>query len=85
MKLSTFKINYFSAKDTFKCTAIFDKIEAALTADGEALVNKVKGVFAFKVKDANGNEGVWIVDAKNGKGSVQFGGNGKKFELSSFG
>jgi sterol carrier protein 2 len=48
-----------------------------LKADGEALVNKVKGVFAFKVKDANGNEGVWIVDAKNGKGSVEFGGKGR--------
>ena len=48
------------------------QIEDALKADGETLVNKVKGVFAFKVKDANGNEGVWIVDAKNGKGSVEF-------------
>jgi sterol carrier protein 2 len=56
-----------------------------LKADGEALVNKVKGVFAFKVKDVNGNEGVWLVDAKNGKGSVQFGGTGENFVGASVG
>jgi hypothetical protein len=54
------------------------KIEEALKADGEALVSKVKGVFAFKVKDANGNDAVWIVDAKNGKGSVEYGGTGER-------
>ncbi len=49
-----------------------------MKADGEALVSKVKGVFAFKVKDANGNDAVWIVDAKNGKGSVEYGGTGER-------
>ena len=48
-----------------------------MKADGETLVNKVKGVFAFKVKSSEGKEGVWIVDAKNGNGSVEFGGKGK--------
>ncbi len=28
-------------------------------------------------QDSNGNEGVWIVDAKNGDGNVEFGGTGK--------
>ena len=75
-----FKSFFCSAKDQFKCGAIFDKIEEALKADGETLVSKVKGIFAFKVKDANGNDAVWIVDAKNGKGSVEFGGSGKKIQ-----
>ena len=42
------KANDESAK--FKSSAIFKKIEETLKADGETLVNKVKGIFAFKVK-----------------------------------
>jgi hypothetical protein len=44
-----------SAKSKFKSSAIFDQIEATLKSDGETLVNKVKGVFAFKVKVSNVN------------------------------
>lgn len=33
----------------------------------------MKGVFCFKVKNNDGTEGVWVVDAKNGNGSVKFG------------
>lgn len=36
-------------------------------------MKKMKGVFCFKVKGAGGNQGVWVVDAKNGSGSVKFG------------
>ena len=42
-----------SAKSKFKSSAIFDQIEATLKSEGETLVNKVKGVFAFKVKVSN--------------------------------
>ena len=43
-----------------------------MAADGENLVKKVNGVFAFKVKadkSKGGVEGKWIVDAKNDKGN----------------
>ena len=33
-------------------------------------------MLCFQVKGAN-TEGIWIVDAKNGNGSVKFGGPGK--------
>ena len=33
---------------------IFDGIEEALKNDGKSLVNKVKGIFAFKVKKPDG-------------------------------
>jgi len=36
---------------------------------------KVKGIFGFKVKDSNGKDHLWIVDAKNGSGKVEL--NGK--------
>ena len=41
--------------------------------DGQAWVKKMKGVFCFKVKGSDGKEGIWVVDAKNGNGSVKFG------------
>ena len=56
---------------------IFDGISAALDADGEDLVKSVKGIFAFKVKRDEGGEATWIVDAKNGKGKVEFNGKAK--------
>lgn len=39
--------------------------------DGEDFVKKIGGVFAFKVKDGpGGKDALWVVDVKNGKGSV---------------
>eukprot|EP00914_Ancora_sagittata_P003751 GHVO01008079.1.p1 GENE.GHVO01008079.1~~GHVO01008079.1.p1 ORF type:complete len:128 (+),score=26.13 GHVO01008079.1:96-479(+) len=60
----------------FKSLAIFDTIQDQLTKDGASYVKKIKGVFCFKVK--KGSEiGVWVVDAKNGNGSVKFDPKGK--------
>lgn len=41
--------------------------------DGASWVKKMRGVFCFRVKSKDGAEGVWVVDAKNGSGSVTFG------------
>ena len=61
----------------FKSQKIFDQISVVLADDGEALVGRVKGIYLFKVKGgANGAEGKWILDAKNGAGSVEFDGKG---------
>ena len=35
------------------------------------MVKKVKGVFLFKITGSGGKENQWIVDLKNGKGSVK--------------
>ena len=36
-------------------------------------MKKVKGIFCFKVKNGpNGEEGCWVVDVKNGNGSVKY-------------
>ena len=56
---------------------IFEGIEEALQKDGVNLVKKVKGIFGFKVKDSNGKDHLWIVDAKNGSGKVELNGSGK--------
>lgn len=55
----------------FKAYPVFKEIENHLLQEGDKLVKKVGGVFAFKVKDGpNGREATWVVDVKNGKGSV---------------
>lgn len=55
----------------FKADAVFQEINKKLQEDGEQFVKKIGGVFAFKVKDGpGGKEATWIVDVKNGRGSV---------------
>ena len=44
-------------------------------------MKKIKGIFCFKVKKGS-DVGVWVVDVKNGKGSVKFDPNGKEYKTS---
>ncbi|RMC08691.1 hypothetical protein DUI87_14939 [Hirundo rustica rustica] len=60
-----------AAVDGFKAHLVFKEIEKKLQEEGEQFVKKIGGIFAFKVKDGpGGKEATWIVDVKNGKGSV---------------
>uniref|UniRef100_A0A3B3BSE0 Sterol carrier protein 2 n=1 Tax=Oryzias melastigma TaxID=30732 RepID=A0A3B3BSE0_ORYME len=64
-----------SSKDSnlegFKSQSVFKEIENQLQQKGEQLVKRVGGVFAFRVKDGpGGKEATWVVDVKNGRGSV---------------
>uniref|UniRef100_A0A8C9FAW6 Sterol carrier protein 2 n=1 Tax=Pavo cristatus TaxID=9049 RepID=A0A8C9FAW6_PAVCR len=60
-----------AAVDGFKSHLVFKEIEKKLQEEGEQFVKKIGGVFAFKIKDGpGGKEATWIVDVKNGKGSV---------------
>ncbi|KAI4828958.1 hypothetical protein KUCAC02_023026 [Chaenocephalus aceratus] len=65
---------YTSASDGlegFKAHMVFQEINKKLQEEGEQFVKKIGGVFAFKVKDGpNGQEAVWYVDVKNGRGCV---------------
>jgi len=61
----------------FKASEMFSEIKSALDKDGANYVKKIKGIFCFKVKGPNSQEGVWIVDAKNGNGAVKFGSQDK--------
>ncbi|XP_041126555.1 sterol carrier protein 2-like isoform X1 [Polyodon spathula] len=63
--------NAAACQSDFKAHMVFKEIEKKLQEDGHQFVKKIGGVFAFKVKDGpGGKEGTWIVDVKNGKGSV---------------
>ncbi|XP_073419847.1 sterol carrier protein 2-like isoform X3 [Dendrobates tinctorius] len=70
---SRIQLNPTSAEDGFKAQYVFKEIEKKLAEEGEQFVKKIGGVFAFKVKDEpNGKEATWVVDVKNGKGSVSY-------------
>lgn len=60
----------------FKANALFQAMEAAMKDDKDNLIDKVRGIYAFKVTNGPGGaEGYWIINAKTGKGSVEY--NGK--------
>ncbi|CAF96357.1 unnamed protein product [Tetraodon nigroviridis] len=57
--------------EAFKAYSVFKEIENHLRQEGEQLVKKIGGVFAFNVKDGPGGETArWVVDVKSGQGSV---------------
>ncbi|CAH1773112.1 unnamed protein product [Owenia fusiformis] len=58
----------------FKSSPVFVELEKELKKNGADIVKKVKAVYVFKVRGGpGGKEGVWVVDAKSGNGSVSFG------------
>jgi len=67
-----------TAPDGFQAKVIFEKIKETLADDGANWVKKMQGVFCFKVTGGpDGKEAKWVVDVKNGKGNVEFNGQGK--------
>lgn len=60
--------------DKFKANVLFKLLEIAMQEDDDNLIEKVRGVYGFKVT-LGSEEGYWIVDAKTEKGKVEF--NGK--------
>ncbi|XP_019645644.1 PREDICTED: non-specific lipid-transfer protein-like [Branchiostoma belcheri] len=67
-----------AAADGFKVSPVFEAMETKLKQEGPALVKKIGGIFLFKVTSGpGGKEGLWLVDAKNGSGSIKFGSAGK--------
>ena len=58
------------AVEGFKSSSVFELIKGALAERGTELTKKVGGIFMFKVAGENGKNAAWIVDAKNGSGSV---------------
>lgn len=55
----------------FKSKAVFDQIRTRLEKEGKSFVEKIKGIYCFKIT-LDGIEGVWIVDLKHGSGNVKY-------------
>lgn len=60
----------------FKVHKVFKILEEAMLDDKDNVIEKVRGIYCFKVTNKSGQEGMWIIDAKNGKGSITFYGTG---------
>lgn len=53
-----------------KCEPIFDLIAEKMKTDGPSMVKKIKGSFLFKITGSDGKVVEWLVDLKNGNGTV---------------
>eukprot|EP00794_Sanderia_malayensis_P007683 gene7683-8520_t len=63
-----------SIETKFKSFGVFQEIKHRVEKEGEALVKQFKAVYCFKLSEGpDGKTGTWFVDVKNGKGSVNFG------------
>ncbi|KOC63157.1 Non-specific lipid-transfer protein [Habropoda laboriosa] len=59
--------------DLFKANALFKLLEIAMKEDEDNLIEKVRGIYGFKVTNGPGGaEGYWVVNAKTGKGKVEY-------------
>jgi len=54
----------------FKAAKTFEQLKSALDP---SLVQKVKGIYQFDIKGAGGKTQSWLVDLKNGTGSIKTG------------
>lgn len=78
------KLNLTSAlkiKETsegFQVTPMMAFLEQAMQEDKEGLIERVRGIYGFRVTDGpKGAMGYWVINAKTGKGSVTYNGTEK--------
>lgn len=73
--------SYVDDPSCFKVGPLFKILEEAMKDDKDNLIENVRGIYCFKVKNAKNQEGMWIINAKTGKGSVTYRGKGNSLRL----
>ncbi|KAL0822042.1 hypothetical protein ABMA28_005414 [Loxostege sticticalis] len=64
--------------EDFKVYKYLKILEEAMETDQDKLIEKVRGIYGFKVRNGpNGSEAYWVINAKEGKGKVTFEGKEK--------
>ncbi|KAG6447494.1 hypothetical protein O3G_MSEX004982 [Manduca sexta] len=67
-----------SSPEEFKVYKYMKILEEAMQTDEDNLIEKVRGIYGFKVRNGpNGAEGYWVINAKEGKGKVTYNGSEK--------
>lgn len=62
----------------FRAHSLFEILKGAMEDDKDNLIDRVRGIYCFKVKSGpGGKEGMWIINAKTGKGKVEYNGKDK--------
>lgn len=71
-------VNVAADPNVFQANVLFKTLAIAMEDDEDNLIEKMRGVYGFKVLNGPGGaEGFWIVDAKTGKGKVEYNGKTK--------
>lgn len=64
--------------DGFLVSPLMKIFEQAMSEDTENLIEKVRGIYGFKVTNGPGGaEGYWVINAKEGKGKITYNGTDK--------
>ncbi|RZC37396.1 Sterol carrier protein X-related thiolase [Asbolus verrucosus] len=71
-KIGVRKVAASTNEDNFIVTPYLRILEKAMSEDKDNLIEKHRGIYGFKVKKSNGEEGYWVINAKVGKGSIEF-------------
>ena len=62
----------------FLVTPLLNILEKAMVEDKDGLIEKVRGIYGFKVTNGpNGQTGYWVINAKTGRGNVTYNGTDK--------
>jgi sterol carrier protein 2 len=70
--------NIKSTPDGFQVTQYINMLEVAMQEDKDGLVEKVRGIYGFRVTGGPDNmDGYWVIDVKTGKGKVTYNGTAK--------
>ncbi|XP_012543175.1 non-specific lipid-transfer protein [Monomorium pharaonis] len=70
--------NVAADSSIFQADILFKTLAIAMEEDEDGLIEKARGIYGFKVINGPGGaEGYWIVDAKTGKGKVEYNGKTK--------
>lgn len=83
-KVALHNVSTANDESGFKVAPYLKILQQAMVEDKDNLIEKVRGIYGFKVKKANGEMGFWVIDAKSGKGSVEFNGKCMSFVFVLF-
>jgi len=66
-------VNVAADSSAFQADVLFKTLAIAMEEDEDGLIEKMRGVYGFKVTNGpGGTEGFWVVDARTGKGKVEY-------------
>ena len=74
-----------TSPENFKAHILFQALEMAMADDKDNLVERYRGVYGFKIKNGPGGaEGYWTINAKSGRGLVEFNNPSGTISISFF-
>lgn len=71
------RVKAAATDEGFIVTPYLKILQQAMEDDQDNLIEKHRGIYGFRVKRSNGDEGFWVINAKSGKGKIEFNGKDK--------